>query len=88
MHNIKSVEKIKQVCKEYLNHQISLRKLQITLGAICSNFENDVPIELQRAALNFVEDLEYIQFMRNESEHFNFVAELIKKLNIVFSQYN
>lgn len=86
-HNLKYINEIKQYCAAYLRRETDLVTLQVSVDAIRSNFENDVPKEVQNGVFNFVEELEYIRFMRNEDEHFEAISNEITKLDNLFSNF-
>jgi len=86
-HILKYINEIKRHCSAYLRKETDLITLQRWVDAISSNFENDVPKELQNGVFNFVEELEYIRFMRNEDEHFEAISNEITKLDNLFSNF-
>ena len=86
-HILKYINEIKRYCAAYLRKETDLVTLQISVDAIRSNFENDVPKEVQDGVFNFVEELEYIRFMRNEDEYFEAISNEIEKLNKLFFRY-
>lgn len=86
-HILKYINEIKRYCNAYLKKEMDLVTLQRWVDAIGSSFENDVPKEVQNGVFNFVEELEYIRFMRNEEEHFEAISNEIVKLDRLFSKY-
>ncbi len=85
-HILKLINEIKRYCTAYLQKEINLVTLQRWVDAIRSSFENDVPKKIQDGVFNFVEELEYIRFMRNEDEHFEAISNEISKTLARFYQ--
>ena len=86
-HIKKTVEKIKEVCDQFEQKKINLQYMQSLLSAFCMNFENDIPLDIQRNTENLIEDLEYIHFMRREDEHFESVLKKIRDYKKSLSVY-
>ena len=84
---IVTIERIKQFCDEFLEKKIDFDVFQTTLGAIRSNFENDIPKEIQGYVNNFVEELELIRCTRSSEKYFNLVVKEIEKLNAFLAKY-
>jgi hypothetical protein len=88
IQTLKTTKKINELIEEYLRKKVTLPAMQSTLEAFCSNFENDIPKELQDNVRNFIEDLERIQHMYNKSEQFDAVSNEIKKFNEMLLKYH
>ena len=85
---IVTIEKIQQFCDEFLEKKIDFDVFQTTLGAIRSNFENDIPKEIQNYVNDFVEELELMRCVRSPEKYFELVAKEIEKLNVFLSKYD
>lgn len=85
---IVTVERIKQFCDEFLQRKIDFYVFLTTLRANCSNFENDIPIEIQNSVNHFVEELEFMSCMKSPEKYFELVSKEIEKLNEFLARYD
>lgn len=84
---IATANRIKQFCDEFLQKKMSFSVFQTTLEAVYSNFENDIPKELQNFIGDFMGRLESIEWMSEEENHFKLIAKEIEKLITFLSRY-
>ena len=84
---IVTIRKIRQICDEFLHQKIDFKLLQSTLEAFHSNFENDIPKELQNYVGDFIGGLESIRWMHEEEDYFKLVSKEIEKLNEFLAKY-
>ena len=79
-HLKNKINRIHQLCHEFLTNQRTLIELQSDIAAISSSFENDLEQSIQDAIYNFVGRLEYIRFMHSAEEHYEETKKEIEKL--------
>lgn len=86
-HTKQTVEKIKLICDQFEHKKINLTYMQRMLSALCMNFENDIPLDIQCNTHNLMEDLEYISCMYDKDEYFENVLKKIKDYKKNLSAY-